>query len=192
MSRRPRTRPSPAMVVAILALVVALGGSALAQSPLTGGGAHSAATKRGPRGLRGTRGARGPAGHAGPAGPAGSAGAQGARGPTGPAGPQFEGYALVSKSGAVAASTNVAVTAGKSTGSWCVSLTGIDASGAPPLALIDAATSDAGATIAINTTAPSADCPAHTFEYDTYAPTTAGVTGTAAKLADEAFVLIVP
>jgi len=112
MPRRSLRRPSPAMVVAILALLVALGGAAEASIPdgtgvihgcyLTNGGALSvidspSATcgagqtalawsqrgQTGPSGPAGATGASG-AGARGPRGPAGVRGAAGPRGATGP------------------------------------------------------------------------------------------------------------
>jgi hypothetical protein len=67
--------PSPATVIATLALLLAAGGGAWAAGHLPSaprGKAHAAASSnRGPRGPRGFRGARGPRGFAGSQGPAG-------------------------------------------------------------------------------------------------------------------------
>ena len=105
-----RQRPSPAMVVALIALFVALGGASYAAVTLPRNSVGAAQLKkgavtppkvakktialfRGQRGLRGLAGARGPQGAQGPTGaqgPAGAAGPQGAQGlvgPTGPTGP---------------------------------------------------------------------------------------------------------
>lgn len=86
-----RFLPSPAIVIACIALLVALGGTGWAvtggTSQKAGPAAKSKADARGPRGPRGPRGLRGLRGPAGPAGPAGAAGAAGPAGPTGPAGP---------------------------------------------------------------------------------------------------------
>jgi hypothetical protein len=92
-------RPSPALVIACVALFVAASGGAWAATTIPTH-AHATAptpgksqTKRGPRGPRGFRGRQGPAGHAGvqgPAGPkgvAGTPGAPGAPGSPGAAGP---------------------------------------------------------------------------------------------------------
>jgi hypothetical protein len=95
MNRFTRHLPSPAMVVALTALAVALGGTSWAVTTPTSSKSSqeraSASTSnatgpRGPRGPRGFRGFRGLRGLTGPAGPAGPAGAAGAAGPTGPAG----------------------------------------------------------------------------------------------------------
>jgi hypothetical protein len=92
-------RPSPALVIACVALFVAASGGAWAATTAATG-AHPKTTtpgkshpKRGPRGPRGFRGAQGSVGHAGvpgPAGPqgvAGTPGAPGAPGSPGAAGP---------------------------------------------------------------------------------------------------------
>lgn len=88
MRRGGRRASSPAMIVALLALFVALGGSAFAMS-LVGneseGGSrvspkrkhHAVRGPRGPRGPRGKRGAKGAQGLTGPTGPPGSARAYG-------------------------------------------------------------------------------------------------------------------
>ena len=100
-------RPSPATIISLVALFVALGGTgyaAVALAPRNSVGSAQvingsllkkdlskktvAALKgnRGPRGPAGAAGAAGPAGSAGPAGAAGAAGAVGATGPAGAAG----------------------------------------------------------------------------------------------------------
>jgi hypothetical protein len=98
-------RPSPAMVVALLTLFVALGGSsyAAAQKLLPKDSVGSAqvvnaslqkvdlspravASLRGLRGPRGPQGAAGLRGATGPQGPKGDTGATGSQGPTGPQG----------------------------------------------------------------------------------------------------------
>jgi hypothetical protein len=73
------------LIVAVVALVAALGGGAYAA---TGGGtdqgkAKASASKKGPRGPRGPKGPAGPAGAPGPAGPAGAKGDNGAAGANG-------------------------------------------------------------------------------------------------------------
>lgn len=91
-------RQSPAMIVAMLALFVALTGTAVAttsalitgkqikNSSITGADVkNKSLTPRDFRGsVRGPRGLRGPVGPQGPAGPQGLAGAQGIQGPIGP------------------------------------------------------------------------------------------------------------
>jgi hypothetical protein len=80
-------RVSPAMVVAMLALLVALGGVSTAAQIQSKPEASAAKKKpkvlRGPRGKRGPRGLRGPIGPVGPQGPAGAAGAKGDKGDKG-------------------------------------------------------------------------------------------------------------
>jgi hypothetical protein len=99
-------RPSPALILAIVALVLALTGSAIAAkrylitstkqiSPaalkelakLSGGGGTGAVGATGPAGATGAPGATGGAGETGAAGPTG---AEGAKGPTGDKGPTGE------------------------------------------------------------------------------------------------------
>jgi Collagen triple helix repeat (20 copies) len=79
-------RVSPAMIVAMLALLVALGGVSTAaqiNSPQASDSTAAKAAKqalRGPRGRRGPRGLRGPRGFTGAAGQPGAQGAQGPQG----------------------------------------------------------------------------------------------------------------
>jgi hypothetical protein len=95
--RRIRANASPAMVVAFIAVVLAMTGSAFAaRSLITGAdikdGSISRAdlSSRTVKSLKGKGGPAGPAGRdgsGGPAGPQGSTGPEGPRGPVGPAGP---------------------------------------------------------------------------------------------------------
>lgn len=79
------SKPSPAMIVAVLALVFAATGGAYASVQSSGSGisAHAAAKKK-----KGTKGARGPAGRPGAPGATGPQGPKGATGPAGPTGPK--------------------------------------------------------------------------------------------------------
>lgn len=87
-------RPSPAMVVACVALAIALGGTSYAAISLPANSVGTKQIKNGavtktkisPRTMTGLRGPRGARGLAGPAGPAGAGGAAGSAGPAGPAG----------------------------------------------------------------------------------------------------------
>ena len=91
--------PSPAMIVACVALFAALGGTGYAAGNLAHKATASTAKakpKRGPRGKRGPAGPTGPQGAPGPKGatgpkgdqgPKGDSGAPGKQGETGPAGP---------------------------------------------------------------------------------------------------------
>jgi hypothetical protein len=94
--------PSPAMVVACLALFVAMGGTGYAATQLTEGQGQATASKkkaqgkpgpRGPKGPKGAKGAKGATGLTGQAGfpgakgAAGAAGSKGAAGDQGPRGP---------------------------------------------------------------------------------------------------------
>jgi hypothetical protein len=98
-------RPSPALIVSLVALFIALGGTSYAAITLAPRNSVGSAqvingslqtldlSKKAKTALKGARGARGPAGEtgsigaAGPAGAAGVAGAAGPAGATGPAGP---------------------------------------------------------------------------------------------------------
>jgi hypothetical protein len=104
--------PSPALVVAMLALFVALGGTGYAASQVGGGDHAVAAKKKVKRGPRGPRGLRGPQGLQGDKGAPGTPGAKGAngtpafgallgRGVNVPAGPSF-----LAPSGQLAANGN--------------------------------------------------------------------------------------
>lgn len=108
--------PSPALVVALAALFVALAGTGAAArveghvvegakravesvGPATANapGRPGPPGPRGPRGFKGAKGAAGPQGSAGPQGPAGAQGPAGPAGATGPQGiPGISGYELVS------------------------------------------------------------------------------------------------
>lgn len=89
-------KPTPAAVIAIVALVLALGGTAVAASHyiITSTGQIKPSVLRalragaGAKGTAGLAGAKGLAGAAGAQGPAGAAGAQGVPGPVGTAGVQ--------------------------------------------------------------------------------------------------------
>ena len=129
-----RFRPSPAMIVACVALVVALGGTGYAAAtkllPRNSVGTlqvvnHSLRAvdfkkgqlPRGPQGPAGPAGAQGPAGPAGAAGPAGPPGATGATGPAGPPGTGGGGetirWAVVRPDGGIAASSGGVTLAAK-------------------------------------------------------------------------------
>jgi len=76
-----RLRFSPPMAVAVIALVFAMVGGALAAGGGSGGGGATAVIAKSKK-----KSAKGPKGATGPAGPAGANGANGATGPVGPAG----------------------------------------------------------------------------------------------------------
>jgi len=97
-------RPSPAMMIALVALFVALGGTGYAASSLTGSSDASQAKKKkskvklipGPRGLQGVPGLAGPAGAPGPQGLQGLQGLQGNPGTPGtPGTPATRLFAVV-------------------------------------------------------------------------------------------------
>ena len=79
-----RSLPSPAMVIASLALFLALGGTGYAATQLRSGGGQASASKvkikRGPRGKPGPQGPQGERGAGGPAAPRGPQGRQGPQG----------------------------------------------------------------------------------------------------------------
>ncbi len=136
MKTTPRRRPSPAFVLSLVALGVALGGSAVAgvattlprnsvgtlqlknnavvaakvkNGSLTRFDFKAAQLPRGPRGLRGPAGSQGPSGPLGPAGPAGPAGAAGAAGA--PGAPGVSGLQIVTDTTATDSSSLKSVTA---------------------------------------------------------------------------------
>ncbi len=91
-----RRKLTPATVIAIVALVVALSGTAVAASryiitstsQIKPSVLHALREGAGVKGTTAIAGPQGPAGATGAQGPAGAAGAQGVPGPTGPAGAQ--------------------------------------------------------------------------------------------------------
>jgi hypothetical protein len=94
-----RRRPSPALVVSLVALFIALGGTSYAAlsipknsvgSPqvINGSLGTTDLSKKARKALKGNRGAAGKRGLTGAAGPVGAAGAAGAAGPAGATGPQ--------------------------------------------------------------------------------------------------------
>ena len=82
------TVPSPAMIVACIALFAAMGGTGYAAGQFAHRATAGASkTKRGPRGKRGPAGPQGAQGPQGAIGPRGETGSKGDRGEVGPAGP---------------------------------------------------------------------------------------------------------
>lgn len=152
--RRMISRPSPAMVVACLSLLVALGGTSIAAvsqvardsvgtpqlkanavtTPKLRNNAVTSEKVRN-RSLLTVDFARGqiPVGPAGPAGPAGPTGAAGAAGPTGPAGPQGR-WAHVLGTGAIAAQSGGITVSRFSAGTYFVTFTGANILDKPVLA----------------------------------------------------------
>ena len=121
-----RLIPSPATVIACVALVFALGGTGLAAgsvSPQASGGSDmkaglAKAGSESQRGPRGPRGFRGPRGLRGPAGPAGAAGAAGPAGPAGPAATSL--WASVDATGTLVRNKGVASAQKNATGDYQV------------------------------------------------------------------------
>jgi hypothetical protein len=128
--------PSPAMVVACLALFVALGGTGYAASAIhTDGGTATIAKKH----KKPHRGPRGPRGFPGPGGPGGPGGPAGAPGPAGTA----KAYAEVTSRGRVLAGHAFRITdvniLNPAEGIYCfdVSAVGISALNTVPIATAD-------------------------------------------------------
>jgi hypothetical protein len=138
---RRRATPSPAMVVALIALFVALGGTGYAASGALsdGGSPTAAAARRHRRSLRGPRGFRGRTGATGATGPAGPQGPAGAQGPAGTA----KAFAEVSAAGRVisghASNISDANITRLSPGVYCFNLAaiGITTDNAAPVATPD-------------------------------------------------------
>jgi hypothetical protein len=172
-------RPSPATVISLIALFIALEGTSVAAvsavarnsvgSPQVINGSLgtvdlSAKAKkalkgnRGARGPAGAKGATGAAGAAGPTGPAGPTGATGAAGATGPAGTAIA-YAYVKADGTVDASRSKNVTSAnvtkESTSAYCFRNLPFTFAVATATAEINVARPRAGATVAVPA---SGDC----------------------------------
>src|SRR6266516_4394299 len=104
MRRLSGFRPSPAMVVACLALLVALGGTGYAATQLLPRNSVTTVQVKDFSLLnRDFKRGQIPPGPVGPAGPAGPAGATGPTGPAGPAGSATIKWALVRSDGGIAA-----------------------------------------------------------------------------------------
>ena len=182
------TLPSPALVISMIALFVALGGTGYAAVKIARNSVTSIHVKD--RALLAKdfrlgqlpRGARGPVGPVGPAGPAGPAGAAGAAGPAGPAGPSgaAKAYARVLAGGDVddprARGINDAGVSKPATGVYCIDVEGgaINA-----IATIDAAGNGQVTTSVLLSTCPSGK----EVEVKTY--------DSAGAAADRAFYLLV-
>lgn len=79
-----RSIPSPAMVVACIALFVGMSGTGYAATQLASGSGPATASKKAKKGARGKQGRQGKQGPVGPAGPTGPRGPQGNEGQRGP------------------------------------------------------------------------------------------------------------
>jgi len=127
------------MVVALIALFVALGGTGYAATTLTNDGSATVAARRHRRSLRGPRGFRGRTGPQGPVGPQGPQGVQGVQGPAGTA----KAYAEVSNTGRIIPGHALNITDANishpNTGIYCFDLTalGISTSNAVVVASLD-------------------------------------------------------
>ena len=128
MGRLRRVRPSPSMVIASLALLVALGGTSMAAVTLVIPRASvgvlqlKADSVNSAKVINGSllrkdfkagqlpQGPRGPRGLGGPAGPAGSAGSPGATGPSGVAAPGYVAEVLTQTDGSSTSTTSESYT----------------------------------------------------------------------------------
>src|SRR5712691_3518405 len=118
-----RFTPSPAMVVAYLALLVALGGTGYAATRLPRDSVTTVQVKDFSLLARDFRRGQIPAGPVGPAGPAGPAGAPGATGPAGPAGSATIKWALVRPDGTIVTqSGGITLGAHSSTGNYILTI----------------------------------------------------------------------
>jgi hypothetical protein len=217
-----KVRPTPAGVIACLALAIALGGTAVAATTLVPKNSVGSAqvingslqkadlSKRTVTALRGARGARGPQGIPGPQGAPGAQGTQGAQGAQGVPGLSgtARAYGRVRADGVLTRSKNVAgVTQilGGFGGIYCIQLAaGIDASRTGLVATPDfnGDSTDVGenalqAFVEWNSAADS--CPTGQLEVDTFfrSVETAGsadgdVRTVSNTLGNQAFFFIVP
>jgi len=103
MSRFRRCRPSPALVVASMALLIALGGTGYAATRLPRNSVTTVQVKDFSLLARDFKRGQIRPGPAGPPGPQGPAGPQGPQGPAGPAGGAVMRWALVRRDGGIAA-----------------------------------------------------------------------------------------
>jgi hypothetical protein len=145
-------KPSASMVVALIALVMAMGGSAVAASLITSkqikNGTIQLAdiSKKAQKSLKGKAGANGATGATGPAGPQGAAGAAGAAGAKGDKGDKGDpgsarAFGYITSGGALSpdyASKGVVAVTRPSTGQYCIELDpSIDASQVEAITTVD-------------------------------------------------------
>jgi hypothetical protein len=176
LHRIVRRRPSPATVISLIALFVALGGTSYAAfkipknsvgSPQVINGSLQKAdlSKKTVAALKGNPGAQGPQG---PEGPQGSRGAAGAAGPAGAAG-TARAYAEVDSttpSLVTARTKNISAVTRPATGTYCLT----PAAGVDPRTVATAATVDFALSTEdgfVQVTGTGVDCPAGQFEVQT-------------------------
>jgi Collagen triple helix repeat (20 copies) len=166
-----RSRITPSMVVAIAALVAALGGSAIAAShylitstsqikPSVRAKLHGAKGAQGPTGAKGDTGTAGSAGAKGADGANGTNGTNGINGTNGTPG-SARAYALVTTVGGLIFSKNIASATPVATGEYCIhpaAAAGIDITTTQPVATVDYTGNNAPDVIA-EIRSSSADCP---------------------------------
>lgn len=167
-----RSLPSPALVIACLALFVALGGTGYAATQLSEGQSQASASKkakqgpRGPRGPKGAKGAKGATGATGSTGLPGQRGAAGANGQTGARGERGPSDGRADSIGAPL--TPIGTPADKATvlasvdlapGKWMVtgqaSLVNLSGGIRSAFCSLDAGADQLGLDIAIDETAPA-------------------------------------
>ena len=204
--QRHRPRPSPAVLLGLLALFFAMTGSAVAASMITSkqikdgtiqvrdlsrsarsalGGARGTAGARGPRGLEGAAGAAGPAGARGATGDQGVGGATGAPGTA-------RAYAAVNRAGTldVTRSKGVSAVTHGGTGAYCVTLdAGIDATSTVAVVARLGAQSEANAIYAVDATGTG--CLGNSVRVSSGQLQTLAGDGTSIA-ADQGFYIIVP
>lgn len=123
MSVLKRFRPSPAMVIACLALLLALGGTGYAAIKLPRNSVTTVQVKDFSLLARDFKRGQLPAGPVGPTGPTGPAGAAGPAGPAGPSGSASVKWALVRPDGGIAAqSGGITLAAKPSAGTYILSI----------------------------------------------------------------------
>ncbi len=143
MRKRRLRAPSPPLVISLIALFVALGGTSYAAIALPKNSVGTKQLKNGAvtktkiskKTLTQLKGNRGPAGPVGATGATGTTGATGATGPAGPAG-TAKAYALVTDSATFIPALTKGFTAvtRPSTGIYCLTpAAGVDISSSPPI-----------------------------------------------------------
>jgi hypothetical protein len=203
-----RHRPSGAMIVAIIAVVMAMGGSAVAASLITSKQIKNGTiqlvdiSKKAQKSLKGKAGATGPQGPVGPAGPAGAAGQTGPKGDKGDTGAPgtARAYAHVLADGTVDTqrSKNVTGASNPATGRYCITVDpSIDVSTTAPTVSPDYSTTLVATIAYTATTGTFFSCPTGTVQVDiariaeSGSPTAQGTEETE-NPAEGGFFLIVP
>ena len=153
IARLLRHRPSPAIVIACVALLIALGGVSYAATALPRNSVGNAQLKnnavtsgkvKNHSLLKADfKAGQIPAGPAGPVGPAGAAGAAGARGPTGPAGSGASNWVIADPTGTIVKSSGIVAVSHSGVGIYDVTFNR-DVSGCAYIATAGANTAGSG------------------------------------------------